>query len=143
MKSQHAIAVGAVVQAVAIAVYVAIVPAIGQPIVLFGLVGGVCGAVLTGLQKGLWAEGAAAAVAGGCLFLLGFLTWGGFQAVTVGGRVGARLFGVYIGTVVTQAIMLLTPFAIEGLLMGVVVGWLRRSAPVETGSEILRNVTRR
>lgn len=143
MRKSRAIAVGAVVQAIATAIYVAAVPELGQHVVLLGVVGGVSAAVLADLSRGVWVEGAAAAVAGGCLFLLGFLVWGGYQAALVGGRLGARMFGVYISTVVTEAIMLLTPFAIEGLIMGVLVGWVQRSAPIEAGRRLLRNVTRR
>lgn len=143
MKQHRAIAIGAIVQAIATALYVAAVPELGQHVVLLGFVGGTCAAVLAGLSRGAWVEGAAGAVAGGCLFLLGLLAWGGYQAAMVGGRLGGRMFGVYISTVVTQAVMLLTPFAIEGLLAGALVGWIRRSAPIVAGMELIRTVTRR
>lgn len=143
MRKNRAIAIGAIVQAIATALYVATVPELGQHVVLLGFVGGTCAAVLADLPRGVWVEGAAGAVAGGCLFLLGFLAWGGYQAAIVGGRLGGRMFGVYISTVVTHAVMLLVPFAIEGLIAGALVGWIQRSTPVEAGRKLLRNVTRR
>lgn len=143
MRTSPAIAVGAVVQAVAIALYMLADPELGDHFVLLGFVGGLCGALLVDLSRGVWVEGAGAAVAGCCLYLLGLIAWGGYQAVTIGGRLGEYLFAVSLSTAITHALMLLTPFAIEGLIAGALVGWLKRSNTLDTGRDRLRNVIRR
>lgn len=133
MRTRGAVAVGAVVQVGATVAYFSAVPEVTKYVVLLGFVGGFCAAALTDLPDGLWLEGAAAAVAGGCLFLLGFFLWGSYQSAMVGGQLGRHMIGVYISTVITYGIMLLTPFALEGLIAGALVGWGKRRATRPTG----------
>jgi hypothetical protein len=126
-RTRRAVTVGAAVQIVVLLAYFAAVPEVDRYVVLAGLVGGLAGSVIAPHQRGLWVEGAGAATLGLAVFLLGFVGWGGYQATHFEGIVAGRVLGVYISTAVTYAIMLLPAFAVDGLLMGVVVGWLRRS----------------
>lgn len=123
---RRAVAIGAAVQVAVMAAYYAAVPALDAAVVPLGFAGGLVGAALAPQDRGLWVEGAGAAVLGCCLFLVGYVAWGGVQATQLEPVFGRRLVGVYLGLAVTQAIMLLPAYAVEGLLAGVLVGWLRR-----------------
>ena len=123
---RRAVAVGGAVQVAVMAAYYATVPALDAYVVPLGFAGGLVGAALAPQERGLWVEGAGAAVLGCGLFLLGYVAWGGVQATQLEPVFARRLVGVYVGLAVTQSIMLLPAYAVDGLLAGVLIGWLRR-----------------
>jgi hypothetical protein len=124
--SRRAVAVGAAVQIVVMAAYYAAVPELDASVVPLGVAGGVVGAAAAPQSRGLWVEGAGASVLGCCLFLVGYVAWGGLQAIQLEPVYGRRLVGVYLGLAITQSLMLLPAYAVDGLLAGVAVGWFRR-----------------
>lgn len=125
--TRRAIVVGALLQVLAMAAYYALVPELDWRVVPLGFVGGLAGAVLGTTRHGLWVEGTGAAVLGCCVFLVGYVGWGGVQALGLEGIYAWRLVGVYIALAITQSIMLVPAYAVAGVVSGIVVGWLRRS----------------
>jgi len=125
--TRRATAGGAAVQLVALVAYFAAVPEVGRWVVPLGFVGGVAGSVIAPQDHGLWVEGTGGACVGLLVFLVGFVGWGGIQAANLEGVVAGRVFGVFVSTAITYAIMLLPAYAIEGVIAGLVVGKLRRT----------------
>lgn len=126
-STRRAIVLGALLQVLAMAAYYAVVPELDWRVVPLGFVGGIAGAALGNTRHGLWVEGTGAAVLGCCVFLVGYVGWGGVQALGLEGIYAWRLVGVYIALAITQSIMLVPAYAVAGVLSGVVVGWLKRS----------------
>lgn len=127
LSTRRAIALGAVIQVVALTAYYAVIPELNWYVVPLGFVGGIVGAALAKTRHGLWVEGTGAAVLGCCVFLVGYVGWGGVQALGLEGIYAWRLVGVYIALAITQSIMLVPAYAVAGVLSGVAVGWLKRS----------------
>lgn len=118
--------VGGLVQAVVMIVFTTLGDGMRPAVFAVGMIGPVVAAALTEPDAG-WVDAPLAGLFGGCGYLLAILVYGAFVATGYEYVTATWVFGSYVTTTLSQAIMLLPAFVFFGLFVGAVVGGLKAS----------------
>lgn len=117
---------GALLQAAAMIGFVAFGSEMSPVVFVVGMIGPVLAALLTAPDAG-WVDAPLAGLAGGCLYLLAFLLYGVRVAIDYPYVEATWVFGSFVSTALSQAIMLLPAFVFFGVLVGGAVGFGKSS----------------